>query len=107
VEEETNLSPGMAYWNETKSAFVNAASQISSDNRLRPRVTDASTYSFAMPDEGDVKVIVKLIYRFAFYDLLLQKEWFNRPDILVTKVECYGPPRQPEILMQSCKQVAP
>jgi nitrate/TMAO reductase-like tetraheme cytochrome c subunit len=107
VEEETNLSPGMAYWNETKSAFVNAASQVSSDNRLRPRATDASTYSFAMPDAGDVKVIVKLIYRFAFYDLLLQKEWFDRPDIIVTQVECYGPPRQPEILMQSCRQVAP
>jgi hypothetical protein len=60
-----------------------------------------------MPDAGDVKVTVQLIYRFAFYDLLLQKEWFDRSDILVTEVECYGPPRQPEILMQSCGQTAP
>ncbi len=107
VDEETNLSPSAAYWNETKSAFVNAAAGVTSDNRLRPRVTDASTYSFAVPDAGEVKIVVQLIYRFAFYDLLLQKEWFDRPDILVTEVECYGPPRQPEILMQSCRQIAP
>ena len=107
VEEETNLSPGMAYWNETKYAFVNSVNGASSDNRLRPRVSDASTYSFAMPDAGNVKITVQLIYRFAFYDLMVWKEWFDRPDILVVKMECNGPPTQPETLLQSCVKVEP
>jgi hypothetical protein len=107
VEEETNLSPGMAYWNETKLAFVNSGNGASSDNRLRPRVSDTSTYSFAMPDAGNVKITVELIYRFAFYDLMVWKEWFDRPDILVARVECNGPPTQPELLLQSCAKVEP
>jgi hypothetical protein len=107
VEEETNLSPGMAYWNETKSAFVDSVSQATGDTRLRPRVADSSTYSFTLPDAGDVKVTVRLMYRYAFYDLLLQKEWFDRPDIVVAQVECSGPPRQAEVLAQSCIQTAP
>lgn len=107
VEEETNLSPGMAYWNETKSAFVDSVSQATGDNRLRPRVADSSTYSFTMPDAGNVKVTVKLIYRYAFYDLLVQKEWFDRPDILVAQVECSGPPRRAEELAESCHRTGP
>lgn len=107
VEEDTNLSPGMAYWNETKFAFRDASNGMTSDNRLRPRVTDVSTYSFAMPDAGNVRINVKLIYRYAFYDLLVRKEWFNRPDIIVVEMECFGPPRQPEVLRQSCRRVDP
>lgn len=105
VEEETNLSPGMAYWNETKHSFVNSVNATSSDSRLRPRVSDFSTYSFAMPDAGDVKVTVQLIYRFAFYDLMVWKEWYDRPDIIVATVECKGPPTQPEVLTQSCVRI--
>ena len=101
VEEETNLSPGVAYWNETKFASQD------SDNRLRPGVTDSSAYSFSIPDSGNVQITVKLIYRFAFYDLLVQKEWFDRPDIIVATWECKGPPTQPEILRGSCKKIAP
>lgn len=106
VEEATNLSPGMAYWNETKFASAN------SDTRLRPLVPDPSFYSFAMPDAGDVKINVKLMYRFAFFDLMVWQEWldqprFERADILVSEWECEGSPRQSEALQQSCKQVGP
>jgi hypothetical protein len=107
VEEETNLSPGIAYWNETKPASVNSVNGASSDTRLRPFAPDTSIYSFAMPDAGNVKITVELIYRFAFYDLMVWKEWFDRPDILVARVECNGPPTQPELLLQSCAKVEP
>lgn len=105
VEEETNLSPGMAYWNETKLAFVDTTNGRDSDTRLVPGKSDPSTYSFAMPDEGDVRVTVQLIYRFAFYDLMVWKEWFDRPDIVVAEVECNGPPREPTKI--TCRQVEP
>jgi len=107
AEEETNLSPGMAYWNETKPAFVDTSNGKTSDTRLVPGVPDTSTYSFAMPDEGDVKVAVDLIYRYAFYDLVVWKEWFDqqRADILVTSWQCEGPPTDPANI--KCRQTEP
>lgn len=109
VEEETNLSPGMAYWNETKHALGGGAI---SDTRLRPLVPDQSTYSFSMPDAGNVRINVKLLYRYAFYDLMIWKQWFNqipfeRADIIVSEWECFGPPNQPEVLRRSCGQIEP
>lgn len=86
VEEDTNISPTIAYWNETKYAWIGDRSKDPydySDTRLRPGVTDTSKYSFDVPERGDIKVTVRLIYRFAFYDLMRQKGW-NRPDIEVT-----------------------
>jgi hypothetical protein len=44
---------------------------------------DSSKYSFDVPETGDVMVTVRLVYRFAFYDLMMQKGW-DRPDIEVT-----------------------
>jgi hypothetical protein len=107
VEEETNLSPGMAYWNETKAAFVDSTNGNSSDTRLVPGVPDLSAYSFAMPDEGNVRITIDLMYRYAFYDLVVWKEWFNdqRADILVTRVECEGPSADP--LRITCVQTEP
>jgi hypothetical protein len=105
VEEETNLSPGMAYWNETKLAFIDTTNKKDSDTRLVPGEPRLSTHSFAMPDEGDVRVIVRLMYRFAFYDLMVWKKWFDRPDILVTQVVCTGPPRDPARM--DCHQTEP
>lgn len=107
VEEETNLSPAMAYWNETKYVSENPAIGMNSDNRLKPRQPDVSRYSFAAPDAGDVKVTVTLIYRYAFYDLVVWKEWFDRPDIIVTTVQCEGPANRPDILRQSCVKIGP
>ncbi len=103
VEEETNLSPGMAYWNETKYASVDSASGANSDTRLNPGQTNTSTYSFEMPDAGDVTVTVQLFYRYAFYDLMVWKEWYDRPDILVTSIRCEGPPH--ELAKMSCQPV--
>jgi hypothetical protein len=103
VEEETNLSPGMAYWNETKHASVDSASRATSDTRLIPWQPNTSTYSFEMPDAGDVKVTVQLFYRYAFYDLMVWKEWYDRPDILVTAVECNGPPH--DLAKMTCQTV--
>ena len=107
VEEETNLSPGMAYWNEMKLASEDSTNGNTSDTRLVPGVPDPSTYSFTMPDEGNVKVIVELFYRYAFYDLVVWKEWFDpqRADILVTSWQCEGPPTDPANM--KCRQTEP
>lgn len=107
VEEGTNLSPGMAYWNEMKYTFVDLADGRNSDTRLVPGKPDPSTYSFALPDDGDVEVTVKLIYRYAFYDLIVWKEWFDkqRADIVVTSVECKGPPTDPAKI--TCQMIEP
>jgi hypothetical protein len=96
-EEDTNISPTVAYWNETRPAWDGA------DTRLVPGKTDRSEYYFSIPDSGEVKIKVTLIYRYAFYNLMVQKEWFNRPDIKVAEVVCEGPPKQPENI--KCKDV--
>ena len=105
VEEDTNISPTAAYWNETKYAWVEPKSN--SDTRLVPDQEDRSDYYFTVPDAGDVKITVTLVYRYAFFDLIAQKEWWDRSDIIVTSVECEGPPTQPDALAQSCKTVEP
>ena len=105
VEEDTNISPTGAYWNETKYAWVDKNS--TSDTRLAPDQEDKSDYYFTVPDAGNVKIKVTLVYRYAFFDLIAQKEWWDRSDIIVTSVECEGPPTQPDALAQSCKTVEP
>jgi hypothetical protein len=85
MEEDTNISPTTAYWNETRLAWVGdlqANSRDHSDTRLYPDEPSISNYSFEVPDRGDITVTIKLIYRFAFYDLMLQKGWY-RPDVQV------------------------
>jgi hypothetical protein len=101
VEEDTNISPTGAHWNDTKFAWVEANSN--SDTRLVPGKEDKSDYSFSVPNTGEVKVTVTLVYRFAFFDLTAQKEWWNRPDIVVTSLVCTGPPMEPEKI--ECKAI--
>jgi len=101
VEQDTNVSPTAAYWNDTKFAWVDADSN--SDTRLVPGKPDRSDYYFAVPDNGEIKVTVSLVYRFAFFDLIAQKEWWDRPDVIVTSVECKGPPLEPDRIV--CKAV--
>jgi hypothetical protein len=101
VEEDTNLSPTAAYWNETKFAWVNG--DTNSDTRLVPNQEDRSDYAFTIPAAGEIKVTVTLVYRYAFFDLIVQKEWWNRPDIVVTSVECKGPPTEPDKIV--CKAI--
>jgi hypothetical protein len=105
VEEDTNFSPTAAYWNDTKYAWVNKDSY--SDTRLAPGKEDRSDYAFTVPNNGEIQVKVTLVYRFAFFDLIAQKEWWNRSDIVVTSVECKGPPTQTDALEKSCKVVEP
>ncbi len=91
VEKDTNISPTASYWNKTKYAWVGvlAANKYDySDSRLLPGVVDQSKYSFVAPNAGDITVTIKLVYRFAFFDLMRQKGW-NRPDILVTSRAWY------------------
>ncbi len=94
VEEDTDISPTGAYWNDTKLAWVNGKSD--SDTRLVPDKEDRSDYSFTIPKNGQIKVSVTLVYRYAFFDLILQKEWWNRPDIVVASVVCKGPATNPD-----------
>ncbi|MBN2116557.1 MAG: hypothetical protein JW730_08300 [Anaerolineales bacterium] len=101
VEEDTNISPTAAYWNETKYAWVNG--EANSDTRLVPGKEDRSDYAFTAPNAGEIRVTVTLVYRFAFFDLIAQKEWWNRSDIIVTSVECKGPPTEPDKIV--CKAI--
>ena len=109
VEEDTNVSPTAAYWNKTKFAWTGVIDQEHpydySDTRLLPERTDRSRYSFAVPEAGDVTVTIKLIYRFAFIDLMWRKGWWDRADILVTSEVCTGPPTEP--LNMKCETVEP
>jgi hypothetical protein len=105
VEEDTNISPTAAYWNDTRHAWGDNGSN--SDNRLVFDQEDKSDYDFVVPDSGEIKVKVTLVYRFAFFDLIAQKEWWNRADIIVTSVECKGSATRPEALEKSCEIVEP
>jgi len=69
----TEISPSAAYWNPTR---------ILSDNRLAAFATDSSSYNFAAPDEGQVKVEVTLLFRRAFIEMMDQKGW-DVPDIVM------------------------
>ena len=79
-DRDTGVYPTAAYWNPTK---------VEQDNRLKPdlNATDESSYSFSLLSDRDVKIRVRLIYRYAFIDLAEKKGWV-RPDIVV--VECEG-----------------
>lgn len=69
----TEISPSAAYWNPTR---------VLSDNRLAAFATDSSSYNFAAPDEGEVKVEVTLLFRRAFIEMMDQKGW-DVPDIVM------------------------
>jgi hypothetical protein len=60
----TQISPSAAYWNPTR---------IVSDNRLAAFATDSSTYTFAAPERGEVRVEVTLLFRRAFIELMEQQ----------------------------------
>ena len=103
MEEGTNLSPTAAYWNKTKYVFVTKDGK-NSDTRLLPGDPQVSNYSFVIPDLGDIHITVKLIYRFAFFDLMDQKDW-ARPDIVVAAADCHVSPEQAKSF--DCPEVQP
>jgi hypothetical protein len=77
----TEISPSASYWNPTR---------IVSDNRLAALATDTSTYAFAAPVEGAVKIETTLLYRRAFIDLMDQKDW-DVSDIIMEQQEVRVP----------------
>jgi len=62
----TGVSPTGAYWNPTR---------LVSDNRLAPLASDTSSYTFATPQSGRIKVQVRLIFRRAYKMLMDWKGW--------------------------------
>ncbi|MBN1454370.1 MAG: hypothetical protein JW963_25360, partial [Anaerolineales bacterium] len=73
----TEIQPSGAYWNPTR---------IVEDTRLPALATHASSYEFVIPAEAEGGTVeVRLVFRRAFYDLMMQKGWDN-PDILMEQV---------------------
>jgi len=65
-DEWTGESPTVAFWRPVT---------IVEDTRIPAMATDTTTYSFAVPDNKEVTVNVKLIFRRAFKELMQQKGW--------------------------------
>jgi hypothetical protein len=86
VEEATGISPTAAYWNKLRYAFTTENGK-NSDTRLVPGEPQVSDYVFRVPDFGEMHINVKLIYRYAFFDLMDQKDWV-RPDVVVAEADC-------------------
>jgi len=73
----TEIYPSGAYWAQTR---------IIEDTRLAAFEIDKSSYKFDVSeDPEDYSIIVKLLYRRAFFDLMEQKGW-NTPDIEMESV---------------------
>jgi hypothetical protein len=68
-DKDTNSIPTIAYWNPVEPAWEN------SDTRLKPGEERISQYSFVMPSHGTAVITARLIYRNAFYDLAVKKNW--------------------------------
>jgi hypothetical protein len=73
AEQWTNTSPTGAYWNPT---------YLVSDNRLAALSHDETNYSFVVRNQEPVRIHARLLYRRAFIELAMQKEWLM-PDILM------------------------
>jgi hypothetical protein len=83
-DKDTNISPTAAYWNPTIPAWPG------SDTRLMPGQQISSVYSFVAPSSGSVTVTARLIYRYAFIEIIRQKGWPIK-DILVTSATALVP----------------
>ncbi len=73
----TEVSPTGAYWNPTRVLF---------DNRIPAFGSDTTTYRFAAPPTGNVRIRVTLLFRRAYIELMDQKSW-DIPDILMERHE--------------------
>lgn len=69
----TEISPTGAYWTQTR---------VLSDNRLSAFTSETTRYVFALPDDVEAEVHVRLWFRRAFKALMDQKGW-RTPDILM------------------------
>ncbi len=77
----TGDTPAASYWNPTR---------IVTDNRIPAMGEDSTTYHFATPDEGQLQVQVRLLFRRAYKSLADQKGW-DAPDILMQEVNLLIP----------------
>ena len=68
-DRDTNQMPTIAYWNPTVPAWSG------SDTRLIPGQPVESEYSFAVPSNGSATIKARLIYRYAFIEIIRQKGW--------------------------------
>jgi hypothetical protein len=68
-DRDTNQMPTIAYWNPTVPAWDG------SDTRLEPGKPAQSEYSFAVPSNGAATITARLIYRYAFIEIIRQKGW--------------------------------
>jgi hypothetical protein len=85
-DKDTNMVPSVSYWNPTVPAWAG------SDTRLLPNQSTPSAYSFVAPSHGEVRITVNLWYRYAFIDIIRQKEWpLQDKDILVNWAEVTVP----------------
>jgi hypothetical protein len=71
----TEISPSGSYWNPTR---------MISDNRIGAMETASSEYSFIAPEEGEVTIHVRLIFRRAFIEIMDWKGW-NATDVLMSE----------------------
>ena len=78
-DKDTSEAPTVAYWNPTIPAWEG------SDTRLRPGVIVQSDYFFAIPSNGSASINAKLIYRYAFINIIRQKGWTPK-DYIVTQL---------------------
>jgi nitrate/TMAO reductase-like tetraheme cytochrome c subunit len=83
-DKDTNIVPAVAYWNPTMPAWEG------SDTRLRPNEYVTSQYSFIAPSRGAVTITARLIYRYAFIEIMRQKG-LRLDDILVNWAEANVP----------------
>ncbi len=72
-ETWTGQSPTGAYWRDI---------ELVEDTRIAAFATDVSQYTFAAPDDGEITVEARLLFRRAFQELMEQKGW-DDPDILM------------------------
>ena len=77
-DRDTNQMPTIAFWNPTVPAWDG------SDTRLEPNKPVQSEYSFAVPSNGEATITAKLIYRYAFIEIIRQKKWIPN-DIIVSE----------------------
>ncbi len=75
-DTNTNEAPTAAYWRQV---------ELVEDTRLMPLKTDSSSYAFALPQDGQATISVKLIWRPAFQKLAQQKGWSD-PDIVMQEL---------------------
>jgi hypothetical protein len=78
----TEISPSGSYWNPTR---------VIEDTRLGPFDKSESTFNFNAPEEGEIEIVVKVLLRRAFIDLMDQKGWTD-PDMIMAEQVLVLPP---------------